>query len=200
MFDDLVDLTKSRCAADPKLAAIADELLRIEMQGHRAGWDSRYATPAMFRISRKAGNALHLMWCNEFTQLIREKHHTHGRSVGDVLHGLASAGNLARELLGVTDHTNVVGYGIRSEAWMAQQSSASGVMPVDNPDRSEGRMVYFATREGHIWMVIRRRGYTPDVQLITPEDKGTGFGGGIPSGLKRFVEAVLVRPRNPLFR
>lgn len=216
--EEQIEWTDALCARDKFSANTRRVLLKIEQDGHRAGWDSDASRPVVFRLERQADKP-HLT-CrveNPWTAMLRVL--CDGPAEGDVGAGLQMLAQMAGDAcaslseVGVINPAmdfpldlrrgyNLYGYAMRSEAWSTPRRTD------DNPDldaavaakqlhlhpsRIEIRFVQTITRDGMYWTVMRTRGAGIEVMALRPEGDTT-IAGLVVNALGRLIDTMVNNP------
>lgn len=193
------------CQREPLAARTRLALLRLEKEGHRAGWDSEANSPTIFRFERHPEkHYVHTTRSQPLTELLRFLCALNDGDVGEALQDLAGALEGTRAGLGtcgVPATADVMGgeraghlfygYALRNEGWATNRIALGddeeldeGLMQAvrakklhEHPDRVESRMVHLVCRDGLYWWCIRLRRQPPaECLVMRPESNFSGAG------------------------
>lgn len=190
-----MEATEEACAHEPLVARTRMALLRLEKDGHRAGWDQPANSPTIFKVEYDPGR--HFVTARPalgITQVLDVATLKVGGDVGEALMLVASVMEHSRQQLthagmpvghdlfhGET-LSRFYGFAMRNEGWSvdldidaqteAERLRSSGALAAAedgllhrHPDRIETRMVHLVARDGLTWWVLRLR-RRPPVQAI----------------------------------
>lgn len=217
--DDLLGATEDTCQREPLAARTRLALMRLEKEGHRAGWDSIVNDPTIYRFERDpVRNYVRAYPSLNLTTALRQITRWIGGDVGQALSALADAVQGARGALreyGVPDNVDVLtgtqeghrfyGYALRHEGWSSPTVEVGpGATPradvmeaIRNktvhqlPDRIETRMVMLQARDGLSWWCLRRRRLPPvEVVVMRPESDRVAPAGLVLNALGRMTNAA----------
>lgn len=207
--------------SDPLADNLRTRLIKIEQQGHRAGWDSHLAKPMLFSISTYPGTtSVQHHWHDYLDTVLHTFHERTGDGSGALIRmaeifeglthphpddGFADARAVFNEIRKDANRARswrFHGFGIRYEAWKVGATpddrdelihAARNKRLNEHPQRRETRFVYFTGRDGLTWIVNRERGYQPAVYLQRPEARSGHFG-AIPHALSRITNVLADNP------
>lgn len=213
-FGDELNLdaaTEERCLNDPLAARTRHALLKIEKEGHRAGWDSDSAR-RLFKLERHhEKNFLTIYPQQMLTDALRKNCQLVNGNVGRAMQHVAEAFEEATKILGAPKNDEdyaeggpgqqIYGFALRDEIWVTPEVKPGERLDPElraavdehrlhaHPNRVEGRMVMFTARDGLRWLVLRVRGKPPEVVVTMPEGDYQ-FGGNIGNALSRMTASL----------
>lgn len=217
--EELLAATEDTCQREPVAARTRLALMRLEKEGHRAGWDSPTNDVTIFRFERDpVRDYVKAFPSRGLTDALRHVCDWTGGDVGEALARVADAVQGARGALrryGVPDNVDVCGgeqaghnfygYAMRHEGWASPAVDVGpGAAPRDDvleairtktlhqlPDRIETRMVMLQTRDGLSWWCQRRRRLPPvETIVLRPESDYQAVAGLVLNALGRMTNAA----------
>lgn len=218
--EEAIAATDERCLKEKLLDRTRAALLALEKEGHQAGWDSNLAIPHLFRIiHHPIKHHIRVQPQKLMNRMLHDECEANGGNVGAGMQRIARSFELTREMIGNTqvaaeEHARgytlmkPYGYALRSEIWTTPTQPEERADPTiaeacrthrlhEHPARVEARMVMLLTRDGLLWMVLRKRREQPEVVMVMPEGD-IEFVGGIGNALARMIAAETDNPMIPV--
>lgn len=198
----VLEATEDTCQREPLAARTRLALLKLEKEGHRAGWDSATSDPTIFRVEHNPVNDFIAVHQSNLTTALRMACNITRGDVGEALQLVARATEQSRDALetafGLAEGRDAIrsgagyrfyGYAFRNEGWAVPSLNNAKPIPPEIiealqrkqvhvlPNRIETRMVHLVARDGLTWWIQRRRLMPPVEAVVTrPEGDFTGSG------------------------